>query len=73
MLMLPYVFRAMQLNALDAVVYLHLDILRISILVSCLGMVTNQISKIYSFYRGEGRGARCHENLMTQPDLTRLA
>jgi hypothetical protein len=47
--MLLYVCGATQLNALDAKVYSHLDILRISILVSRLGVVTNRITKIYGF------------------------
>jgi hypothetical protein len=49
--MLPYVFGATQFNALDAVVYLHLDTLRISVLVSCLSMVTNWITEIDSFLK----------------------
>jgi hypothetical protein len=50
-LMLPYVCGAMQFDALDAKVYLHLDILRISSLVSRLSVVTNQITKIYGFLK----------------------
>jgi hypothetical protein len=50
--MLLYVCGATQFDALDAKVYLHLDILRISILVSRLGVVTNWITKIYSFFEG---------------------
>jgi hypothetical protein len=56
--MLPWVCGATQLNALDAEVYLHLDILRISSLVSRLSMVTNWITKIYSFLRGVKEGGK---------------
>ena len=61
--MLPYVYGATQLNALDAKVYLHLDILRILILVSCLSVVTNWITKIYSFLgRGVKEGGKANQS-----------
>jgi hypothetical protein len=39
-----------------------LDILRISLLVSCLSVVTNQITKIYGFLKGVKEGGEASQS-----------
>jgi hypothetical protein len=48
----------MQSDALGIEAYLHLNSLRQLVLVSCLSVVTNQITKINGFFRGWRKGVR---------------